>query len=119
MAVQQLTRPRAGAKTAEVTHAPPATVAPPAGVKRPPARPSVGDRRLMALGDILAHGATQAGRPDADVLQAAATMTAAAADLYAISYGYSGALAVPAGLRVLARAARVLARAAGDEGGDE
>lgn len=76
-----------------------------------PARP---DLRLIALGDLLAHGADVAAQPGADALEAAGTMNAAAADVYALAYGYGGALAVPAGVRVLARVAAVLARVAGD-----
>jgi hypothetical protein len=75
-----------------------------------PARPDV---RLIALGDMLARGADVAAKPGADALEAAATMTAAAADAYALAYGYGGALAVPAGLRVLARVAAAIERAAG------
>lgn len=72
------------------------------------------DRRLVALGDMLAHAADVAARPGADPRDAAETMLAAAADVLAIAYGHDGALAVPAGLRVPARVAAVLARAAGD-----
>lgn len=77
-----------------------------------PARP---DRRLIALGDILTHGADVAAQPGAAALEAAGTMNAAAADMYALAYGYGGALAVPAGLRVLARVAAALERAADAE----
>ena len=72
------------------------------------------DRRLLAIGDMLTRAADIAARPGADPRDASDTMLAAAADAYSIAYGYDGALAVPAGLRVLARVAAVLARAAGD-----
>lgn len=73
------------------------------------------DRRLLAIGDMLAHAADAAARPGADPRDTADTLLAAAADCYGIAYGCDGALAVPAGLRVLARVASVLARAAGDD----
>ena len=73
------------------------------------------DRRLLAIGDILTNAADVAARPGADPREAASAMLAAAADCYGLCYGYSGALAVPAGVRVLARVAAVLARAAGDD----
>lgn len=72
------------------------------------------DRRMLALGDMLAHAADVAARPGADAHDSAETMLAAAADAYALAYACDGALAVPAGLRVLARVAAVLQRAAGD-----
>lgn len=75
------------------------------------ARPDV---RLLALGDMLDAAAGAAAKPGADALEAAGTLTAAAADAYAIAYGYGGALAVPAGVRVLARVAAAISRAAGD-----
>lgn len=82
---------------------------------RPRAQVARPDRRLLALGDMLAYAADVAALPGADPRAAADTMLAAAGDCYALSYGHSGALAVPAGLRVLARVASVLQRAAGDD----
>lgn len=87
------------------------SASPAALVSRPGRRSP--DARLIALGDILTAGADAAAQPGADVLEAAGTMTAAAADAYALAYGYGGALAVPAGLRVLARVAAAIERAAG------
>lgn len=81
---------------------------------RPRAALARPDRRWLALGDMLAHAADVAARPGADALDAADTLIAASADVYGIAYGYNGALAVPAGVRVLSRVAAVLARAAGD-----
>ena len=85
---------------------------------RPRAAMARPDRRLLAIGDMLSHAATSAARPGADAADAADTMIAVAADVYALSYGCDGALAVPAGVRVLARVAAVLARAAGDVPGE-
>ena len=71
------------------------------------------DRRMLALGDMLAHAADIAARPGADPRTAAETMLAAAADVYAFAYACDGALAVPVGMSVLARVAAVLQHATG------
>lgn len=72
------------------------------------------DPRCVALGDMLAAGAVKAHTGGPRARAAAETMIAAAADAYALAYGYSGALAIPAGTRVPRRVAVVLAAAAGD-----
>ena len=85
----------------------------------PPVRPgraavhAPGDRRLVALGMILADGADalDAGRSRHD---AARAMLAAAADILAIAYGYGAALEVPIGARLPRHVAETIARAAGD-----
>lgn len=80
---------------------------------RPRAALARPDRRWLALGDMLAHAADVAARPGADPRDAVDTLIAAAADVYALAYAYDGALAVPAGVRVLSRVAAVLERATG------
>lgn len=85
---------------------------PPAALDTWPGRRSP-DVRLLALGDMLDAAGRAAGEPGADIRDAADTLAAAAADAYALSYGYGGALAVPAGLRMLARVAAAIERAAG------
>lgn len=85
--------------------------------ERRAARPPV-DRRLEAIGYMLADGADalEAGRwSDRDAGRA---MLAAAADALALAHGYPAALAVPRGAQLPASAARTIARACGDIDGD-
>lgn len=85
---------------------------------RPPhdplAAPAV-DRRLEAIGAMLSDGAAacDAGRwTNAD---AARGMLAAAADCYALAFGYGAALEVPAGAALPPHARATIARACGDD----
>ena len=73
-----------------------------------------GDRRLVALGMMLADGADALYAGRSTSRDAAGAMLAAAADILAIAYGYGAALEVPIGARLPRHAAETIARAAGD-----
>lgn len=68
-----------------------------AGRPRPASRP---DHRLIAIGTMLADYARACSEGELTVGDAETAFLTAAADLYALAYGFPGALAIPAGTRV-------------------